>query len=240
MITDNFTHEQIERAFATLPEGVRAVLLATETGDALIRIGKTHNLHIDQTASLEDVTTLTLCGLIPRERFTATITSELHITHEQALAITEQVNTDIFSRIRTSLESQTATNNIDTSSSDIPKEASLDEYIPSRDDILKEIETPTPTPDMVRIPITKEPLSPATTPEVTPVVRSESLPVETPLHDVMLVPPKPAVPQSSTPSVPILDKRLSEEIHTPIEKTSLPPTPPTTPPRIDPYREPMM
>ena len=220
MITDNYTAEQIEAAFTALPEHIREILASTHTGDILRRIGQDARLHIDQIASLSDITTLTLCGLLPREKFIDTTVTDLSISREQASALATRVSAEIFEKVRATIQSN---------DENTRKERALEDplgNIPSREDILREIEYPTSTKSTSPYPITEPTRIPITQQDIAPI------PMEVPFAPVPLVSDKYTPSLTPAPvGTSILEKRMTEEVTTPITHA------PTSKPPNDPYRE---
>lgn len=71
-----------------------------ETTEAIKSISQKHSLHIDKTGLLAEVTGLVMVGLLPMKDFIPEITQKLQISKEQASAIADDVNTQIFIKIR--------------------------------------------------------------------------------------------------------------------------------------------
>lgn len=135
----HFTQKQIEERFEELPNSVQEILASAETGEQLRRIGTRHNLHIDQLGILNNVTGLVILGLMERSDYLPTLIKELDIPTEVAEAILADVNTKILEPMRASLGRPEE----DPSGRE---EESIEEevHLPTRDELLKEIEHPAP------------------------------------------------------------------------------------------------
>jgi hypothetical protein len=132
-----YTQEQIEERFATLPPVVQEALGSAETGEVLRRIGSHHDLHIDQMGTLNDITVFVMLGLIPRNTYASTLAQELGISKEEAGDIVKDVNTEILTPISAALKQTT----------NLSLEDDEDELaMPTRDEILREIESPGNSP----------------------------------------------------------------------------------------------
>jgi hypothetical protein len=139
----SYTKEQLEEHLATLPPAVQEALGSAETGEALRRIGSRHHLHIDQMGVLNDVTAFVMLGLIPRETYLTTLQTELDIPEEEARLIIEDVNIQILTPMNAALREETSQHSTeDTEEGEDGVELSM----PTRDEILREIESPSSSP----------------------------------------------------------------------------------------------
>ncbi len=237
-----YTQEQIEERFAELPEVVQNALASSETGEMLRRIGTRHNLHIDQMGTLNDVTVFVILNIIPRASYMSTLVDELHITEEQARTIVEDVNREILTPINTALKQTTASQN------DQEEEEST---MPTRDEILREIESPRVTTSREAVRTTPSSIAP----------REEVVPQEgrslshTPITDANDTPPlaheeKEGVMSDTVlsslkdaprevPPAPssLLEKKLTQTTHIAPTQSSIEEK--KNPNHHDPYREPM-
>lgn len=97
-------------------------------------IGLRHNLHIDQAGILEQEITAVMRGNLHADEFVDSIEEKLGIETDEAIAITTEVNLDIFQAIRQAMQNQQSAD----SATEQPE-------TPDRESILSEIENPTPT-----------------------------------------------------------------------------------------------
>ncbi|NTV44303.1 MAG: hypothetical protein HGA67_01230 [Candidatus Yonathbacteria bacterium] len=230
-----YTQEQVEERFNNLPEDIQRVLGSAETGDALRRIGERNQLHIDKLEVLNDITVHMMIGLAPRAGYVQAITHELGVSEITARQIAEEVNSEILAPIRASLEKLHET--YSTPKEKVAEEpVKIPEIMPSREDVLREIENPTPTA--------------STTPE--------SQAQKTPSNEALAAlgqafasdrPNLPTIPPNDLPVAPtpsplepkpsFLDQKLGGTVRIPPASTVEQGTPlsPSTPSN-DPYREP--
>ncbi|NTV22659.1 MAG: hypothetical protein HGB03_03840 [Candidatus Yonathbacteria bacterium] len=243
-----YTEEELSARFEAMPNDIKAVLASADIGHALERIGQRNSLHLDQIGELSIRTTLVMLGLEPRAGYAQTLMDTLGITEEHARLIIEDINREIFNPVRTSLEQIHHTE----SESRYTKEQADDEEInmPSREELLKEIEQPSKTQQIMSTsasPIKNEDPVPVHVIHETPSATSEegvSLPPsvlkpgEDTTSDLPMIPPETDVAITPTTLPSILEQKLSHTV-------SIPPTQqtekerPVFPPKPtnDPYRE---
>jgi hypothetical protein len=263
MIAEHYTEQELRAAFDALPEVTREILTATKTGETLRRIGQHHNLHIDQVALLNDVTTLVLCGLLPRDSFVKTLASEISISTEESERVVHDVNTEIFEPMRATLQQQTT----DMEEPSLSEELLSEDTLPTREDILGEIEDPLPNTPVTVTTRTEElmqkdtladtEISEREKPQETSIETTHLSIAHTPVTDVSIPPtltPAPAsdipvpvqvvhtekqetndLPVPVPPKESLTEKRLTKEMKVPSEQTLVAPS--ASKPPIDPYRE---
>ncbi len=247
---NQYTPAQLQDRFETLPDDVKKALASAEIGNALERIAQKHSLHIDQMGELNAQTTFIMLGLSPRTGYAQSLIDGLDITEEKARTIIEDINREIFEPIRTSLE----TIHRGVAVKDIEEDTDNEQHMPSREELLQEIENPIPTiprqntpvhievtPSLATVPTPEPPSTPVTGPttsqEIPPQQKTTS-PLVSPM--ALTIPPAdlPAITPEQTPS--ILEQklmgtmRLAPETTIEKDKPVLPQKPPTP---LDPYRE---
>ncbi len=90
-------------ALAKLPADLREIILSTDTADYIQNIGKKYNLRIDQMGGLDDEVGAVLVGETRSEEFIDKIKDRLQIDQATASAIAQEVNEQIFVKIREAL-----------------------------------------------------------------------------------------------------------------------------------------
>ncbi len=163
----NHSEQILKARFEQLPEDVRKAIIATPWKDKLAQIASKHKLHIDQADRLGKETIIVMFGLDHPDNLIYNIAKNVEVSEEEATAIAEDLNNEIFLKIRESLKrvieerveegeekekSFLASLPMRQGSSLSADEAGLlektkdkeskteTEEIPSREDILKEIE----------------------------------------------------------------------------------------------------
>ncbi|HEU5114503.1 MAG TPA: hypothetical protein VFT82_01920 [Candidatus Paceibacterota bacterium] len=148
-----FTRDQRKEAIQALPEAAREFVYSDEFSTQLNQIGKDNGLLIDKIGILDDEIFLAVCGLKPVANFIDNITKSLGIGSAAAQKIGDDVNRTIFLKIREKMgePGEMKTNNPAPVAAPTPEvapptpaEVSMPE-VPAKEDILAEIENPTPT-----------------------------------------------------------------------------------------------
>jgi hypothetical protein len=101
----DFDYETIEQKMRSLPKELQRAMVSVETTSLLQEISDSNNLMIDQLGLLEEITSLTILGLIPVSKFTSNIKEKLGIDVDLAEKIAGEVNEKIFKGIRSALQS---------------------------------------------------------------------------------------------------------------------------------------
>jgi hypothetical protein len=129
---DEETQKIIKDRFQELPEVIQKIITESNWIDTIRTISQKHNLRIDQGAVLENEVFLVMLGFQTPEGFLNNIVKEGQIQIEVASDITDQIQRDIFSKIKQEIINQTENNKTQT---ETDAEPTL-----NRDNLLKEIE----------------------------------------------------------------------------------------------------
>ena len=143
---DQETQQQIKDRYNALPLELQQAIDSADVGNKITEIGKKYSLLIDQENDLYMEIFLAMLGLEPLADLTKNITKNVRVSTATAVTITQDVNKEIFLPIRESLQK------IQLPKEDTEPEESTSN--PERDQILHDIENPTPTPARKVAPIT--------------------------------------------------------------------------------------
>jgi hypothetical protein len=146
---EEFNRNQRAEAFEKIPRPLRTFIMSDESVGTFQDIGKLYGLNIEKTGILADAITLTLIGLLPPAQFTSTIQEKLQIDNSKAVAISETAEKSVFLKVRALLQKEASS----------AQENSATAANPSREEMLAEIENPTP----VQHPISSAPQTPTAT-----------------------------------------------------------------------------
>ena len=210
---ENDTNKIIEEQLNSLPEELRKTILNSGWEKKVHNLAKKHELHIDQEGDLVNETFLVLLGLELAKNFQQNLTGNIHVDQATAEALVNEIGAEIFAPIREHLQ------NIESNEEEKPEEK-LGEptEVLNREDILKEIEDPTPT-NLPQIQQTKE-------------VSTEPIFNTEPINKIPEEPMKtPEIPKSPD----IISQKLTSTTHQPAESIEVP----VKKTLIDPYREPI-
>ncbi|MDE1988187.1 MAG: hypothetical protein KGJ58_00980 [Patescibacteria group bacterium] len=140
----NYSEQILKARFEQLPEGVKEAIIATPWKDKLAQIASMHRLHIDQADRLSKETIIVMFGLDHPDNLVYNIAKNVDVSEEKAEAIAEDLNREIFLKVRESLkkifeEREGAESGSLGKTGEKTAETETEE-IPSKEDILREIE----------------------------------------------------------------------------------------------------
>jgi len=98
-----FTADEIKAQFDNLPMELREAITSPEINKLVEDIAKRHGLQIDQLGELIDLVGFVMLGLVPSRDFVRLLSEEAGIDNDLANTITNDVNSGIFNKIRTSI-----------------------------------------------------------------------------------------------------------------------------------------
>lgn len=104
ILTMNDTKEILKNQFKKLPKDIQDAILAVDLRSKMQVITKKNNLHIDQAGVLENEAVFVLLGLEHPSGLVANIAKHAEVSEEKAEAIAEDLNREIFLKIRESLK----------------------------------------------------------------------------------------------------------------------------------------
>ncbi len=155
------------------PSDLQQAILDVDFLKILRKIQKDKNLHIDQGAALEDITFKTMLGEIAIENYSKEIQSTLRIDEAQARELSTLVSTSIFEPIRVRFEQiqeeieeeneeRELLNSDDSTDNKLETQEDLSSLTP--ENILADIEDPTPSVGEVHETIIPQPTKPLAVP----------------------------------------------------------------------------
>lgn len=100
----NYSEQILNDRFEQLPEDVRKAIIATPWKERLSQISDKHNLHIDQAGRLGEETVIVMFGLEHPDNLIPNIAKHIGVSEEKAEAIAEDLNREIFLKVRESLK----------------------------------------------------------------------------------------------------------------------------------------
>ncbi|MBU6430843.1 hypothetical protein KGQ29_00480 [Patescibacteria group bacterium] len=143
------TKEILRTQFNKLPKDIQNAIMSVNLRSKMELIARKNNLHIDQAQILENETVFVMLGLEHPSDLVENIVKNLEISEEKAEAIAKDINNEIFLKIRESLkkifeeregtESGLLRGSLLGKTGEKTTETEIEE-IPSREDILREIE----------------------------------------------------------------------------------------------------
>ena len=134
----NFTEQEIAQIYDNLPEDLKDAIFGLEMNEIVERIGGETKLNIEQIGDLANETGMVMLGVTHPNEFVANLAERLEADKEKARAIAQEINEQIFKKVRESLRKihnmreEGEERNVEHSVSNITNIG--------RSDILKEIE----------------------------------------------------------------------------------------------------
>lgn len=104
MIKNILDQDDLMDRFESLPKALREAIVSVETADSIQAIGEKYKLHIDQIGSLGNETGLVMLGFTRPYLFPAKLAQSLKVPREQASLIAQDINEQIFTKIRDFIE----------------------------------------------------------------------------------------------------------------------------------------
>ncbi len=98
------TKQQLIAKVTTLPQDLQDAIAAPETLETLEVIGKKYELDVVHIGLLHRLTVKLLAGVILPQEFVASIENDLGIEHEKAMLVAQEINRDIFNRVKDALK----------------------------------------------------------------------------------------------------------------------------------------
>lgn len=143
-----YTSKQYNEVFWKLPSGIRDIVSSYDTTEHLIKIGKKHNLQIDQLGTMTGITLDVIMGIVATKNFVNELVNEVKISPLEASSIVRDIDEEILKPIKETLISLYADGAPNRPSSSLVQYYEEDESHPSldKDAILSEIEKPVESP----------------------------------------------------------------------------------------------
>lgn len=217
---EEFTKDQKQYAYKRLDEREKEFISSDEMAELYQQIGATHGLLLDATGKMSNIVFLALIGLIKASEVKERLRRSLNLPDHQLDALINDLNEKIFVPYRKVVDGSAGGDTPDESEKGRLAEtaSALSGIEPTKDDILAEIENPTPTAH----PITVDTGGPAAPREVLPEEKAEA-------------------------ARDFIAGKLTETISVPAQKANIPeptlknpePDKPKPTYSVDPYREPL-
>lgn len=116
--------------YKKLPKDLKEAILSVDSAEKIRAIGEKYHLAIDKMGEMADETGLVMLGLTSPREFIPNLASRLNVDKEMARKIAEEINGQVFVRVRESLKKVHA----------IKEENGGKEKHPQKAEILNEIE----------------------------------------------------------------------------------------------------
>jgi len=124
-----YTDKEILEMYQQLPGDVKKAIFSVDSAEIIKKIGERYNLNIDKIGELGNETGMVMLGITHPNNFISNLAERLKVDKETAGKIGEEVNNQIFAKVRESLKKIHGIN------AEIPTPAGV-----GKEEILKEIE----------------------------------------------------------------------------------------------------
>ena len=99
-----YTPGEIQKKFDSLPEDIKSLVYSSDMLTTIQKIGQQYKLHIDQLDVLEAETADVMTGFTEPENFASSIAERLAIDKQTADKIAQDINDQLFVKIRESMK----------------------------------------------------------------------------------------------------------------------------------------
>lgn len=104
--TDTELISELEQRFKELPPAVQRAIISADVATRMRELAKTHNLHIDQWALLENEVRMALFGIQPVDQLPENLRTSLRVSSEESASLAADISKIVFEPIRQELERQ--------------------------------------------------------------------------------------------------------------------------------------
>jgi hypothetical protein len=98
------TPQQLREIYQKLPEDLKDAIFSVDSAEIIQFLGKKYNLAVDKIGELADETGLVMLGVTHPRDFISNLAQRINFDKETARKIAEEINTQIFAKVRTSLK----------------------------------------------------------------------------------------------------------------------------------------
>ncbi len=99
----NYTDQQIAQMYDNLPEDLKDSIFSVDTTSVANEIGRKYGLAIDKIGDLANETGMVMLGVTHPNEFIGNLADRLEVDKEKARAIAQEINEQIFKKVRESL-----------------------------------------------------------------------------------------------------------------------------------------
>lgn len=98
------TSQQLKEIYMKLPKDLQDAIFSIDSSEAIQSVGKKHNLTVEKIGDLADEISSVMLGLTKANEFIPSLFLRLNTDKETARKIAEDINEQVFSKVRESLK----------------------------------------------------------------------------------------------------------------------------------------
>lgn len=143
----NLTPEQLKEKYNNLPDDLKEAIFSANSAETIQEIGKKYSLSIEKMGQLADETGLVMLGITHPRDFVPNLSKRLGVDSGTARKIAEDVNEQIFKKVRESLkklhgitEDKPAAPTTAQGGVGVPTPEGVEKETPAKEEIMREIE----------------------------------------------------------------------------------------------------
>jgi hypothetical protein len=99
-----YDYKILEEKYKSLPEDIQLALASTDVSKNILDIAQKHDLFLDQADELSDEVSYVMLGLTKSVDFVKTISKRLEIGEKKAIEVAQDINKEVFDKMRDSLK----------------------------------------------------------------------------------------------------------------------------------------
>jgi hypothetical protein len=100
----DYDYKTLEEKYKSLPGDIQLAMSSTDVSKTIMEIAQKHDLFIDQADELSDEVSYVMLGLTKSKNFVRAISKKLEIDEKKAVGISQDINKEIFDKMRDSLK----------------------------------------------------------------------------------------------------------------------------------------
>lgn len=115
MLENKVTPNELSHQFERLPDGLKSVLGSVDSAKKVVDIGRKYSLHMDKLGELGAETGMVILGFTHPGQFLSRLTRRLDLPEEKVRPIAQEINNEVFLKIREALKQINGETNPETS-----------------------------------------------------------------------------------------------------------------------------
>ena len=105
----DYDYKILEEKYKSLPQDIQLAMASTDVSNTILKIAEKHDLLLDKANELSEEVSYVMLGLTKSNNFVRTISKRLEIDEKKAIEIAQDINKEVFDKMRQSLQKIEAT-----------------------------------------------------------------------------------------------------------------------------------